>query len=161
IVMGRPYAMVGARDYQAMKDELKPIVADALADLRSRYDVVVCEGAGSPAEINLRAADLTNMGLARAADLPVLLVGDIDRGGASASVLGTLAALEPEDQRHIAGYVINKFRGDESILAPGLEQITGRTGRPVLGVLPFVEDLTIDAEDSLGIRSSDDGTFDV
>ena len=163
IVMGKPYATVGARDYQELKDELKPIVAGALQDLRARYDVVVCEGAGSPAEINLRAADLTNMGLARAADLPVLLVGDIDRGGVFASLLGTVAALEPADQRHIAGFVINKFRGDDSILAPGLEQITGLTGRPVLGVLPFVENLTIDAEDSLAIERphDSDGTLDV
>jgi adenosylcobyric acid synthase len=161
VVMGKPHATVGARDYYAMKDELRPIVAGALADLRSRYDVVVCEGAGSPAEINLREGDLTNMGLARAADLPVVLVGDIDRGGVFASLLGTVAALDPDDQRHIAGYVINKFRGDESILAPGLAQITAMTGRPVLGVLPYVEGLTIDAEDSLGITNSEDGTFDV
>jgi adenosylcobyric acid synthase len=153
IVMGRPYADVNARSYQELKDELRPIVSAALADLRSRYDVVVCEGAGSPAEINLRAADLTNMGLARAAGLPVVLVGDIDRGGVFASLLGTVAALEPEDQRHIAGFVINKFRGDDAILAPGLEQITGLTGRPVLGVLPFLEHLNLDAEDSLGIEA--------
>ncbi|UTI64126.1 cobyric acid synthase [Paraconexibacter antarcticus] len=167
IVMGRPYADVGARTYQGLKDELRPIVADALADLRVRFDVVVCEGAGSPAEINLRAADLTNMGLARAADLPVLLVGDIDRGGVFASLLGTVAALSAEDQRHIAGYVINKFRGDASILAPGLDQITALTGRPVYGVLPFAENLTIDAEDSLAIEApradveGDGGTLDV
>ncbi|MCW3013134.1 MAG: cobyric acid synthase [Solirubrobacterales bacterium] len=153
IVMGRPYADVDARSYQSLKDELWPIVAAALADLRARYDVVICEGAGSPAEINLRAADLTNMGLARAADLPVILVGDIDRGGVFASLLGTIVALAPEDQRHIAGLVINKFRGDPAILAPGLAQITGLTGRPVLGVLPFVENLSIDAEDSLGIEA--------
>jgi len=153
IVMGRPYASVGARGYQELKDELRPIVAEALADLRSRYDVVICEGAGSPAEINLRAADLTNMGLARAADLPVILVGDIDRGGVFASLLGTLVALEPADQRHIAAFVINKFRGDHTILAPGLEQITTLTGRPTLGVLPYVEGLGIDAEDSLAIQT--------
>jgi adenosylcobyric acid synthase len=153
IVMGRPYADVDARNYQELKDELRPVVAEALADLRARYDVVICEGAGSPAEINLRAADLTNMGLARAADLPVILVGDIDRGGVFASLLGTVAALAPEDQRHITGFVINKFRGDLSILAPGLEQITGLTGRPVLGVLPFAENLGIDAEDSLAIQA--------
>ncbi|MCW3000104.1 MAG: cobyric acid synthase [Solirubrobacterales bacterium] len=153
IVMGKPYADVSAGSYQDLKDELRPVVADALADLRARYDVVICEGAGSPAEINLRAADLTNMGLARAADLPVILVGDIDRGGVFASLLGTVAALAPEDQRHIAGFVINKFRGDASILAPGLEQITGLTGRPILGVLPFVENLSIDAEDSLAIEA--------
>ncbi len=153
VVMGRPYADVGARGYQELKDELRPIVASALADLRARFDVVICEGAGSPAEINLRAADLTNMGLARAAGLPVILVGDIDRGGVFASLLGTVAALAPEDQRHIAGFVINKFRGDHAILAPGLEQITGVTGRPMLGVLPWVEDLSIDAEDSLAIAA--------
>ena len=153
IVMGRPYAHVGARNYHDLKDELRPLVAEALADLRARYDVVVCEGAGSPAEINLRAADLTNMGLARAAGLPVILVGDIDRGGVFASLLGTIAALAPEDQRHIAGFVINKFRGDRALLAPGLEQITALTGRPVLGVLPFAEDLSIDAEDSLAIEA--------
>ncbi len=167
IVMGRPYASVSARSYQELKDELRPIVAEALEDLRARYDVVICEGAGSPAEINLRGADLTNMGLARAAGLPVLLVGDIDRGGVFASLLGTLVALEPADQRHIAGFVINKFRGDHGILAPGLEQITARTGRPTLGVLPYVEELGIDAEDSLAIeRARPDvagatGTLDV
>jgi adenosylcobyric acid synthase len=154
VVMGRPYADVSARSYQALKDELKPVVHDALADLRARYDVVVCEGAGSPAEINLRAADLANLGLARAAQLPVILVGDIDRGGVFASLLGTVAALAPGDQRHIAGFVINKFRGDEGILAPGLEQLESLTGRPTLGVLPFVEGLGIDAEDSLGVASS-------
>ena len=159
IVMGRPYADVGAGSYQSLKDELRPIVADALAGLRERYDVVVCEGAGSPAEINLRAADLTNMGLARAADLPVILVGDIDRGGVFASLIGTLVALAPEDQRHVAGFVINKFRGDLSILAPGLDQLAGLTGRPTLGVLPFAEDLGIDAEDSLAIAKPREGDF--
>jgi len=167
IVMGRPYADVGARTYQALKDELRPVVAAALADLRARFDVVVCEGAGSPAEINLRAADLTNMGLARAADLPVVLVGDIDRGGVFASLLGTLVALDPADQRHLTAFIINKFRGDETILAPGLDDLERRTGRPTLGVLPFVDDLGVDAEDSLAIerprpdRAGASGTLDV
>jgi adenosylcobyric acid synthase len=159
IVMGRPYADVSAHTYQALKDELRPVVANALADLRARYDVVVCEGAGSPAEINLRAADLTNMGLARAAGLPVILVGDIDRGGVFASLLGTLVSLAPEDQRHIAGFVINKFRGDEAILAPGLDQLERLTGRPTLGVLPFAEDVGIDAEDSLAVAAPRDGAW--
>ena len=153
VVMGRPYAAVDARSYQELKDELRPIVGAALADLRARHDVVICEGAGSPAEINLRAADLTNMGLARAAGLPVVVVGDIDRGGVFASLLGTLAALAPEDQRHIAGFVINKFRGDRGILAPGLEQLERLTGRPTLGVLPFRDGISIDAEDSLAIEA--------
>jgi adenosylcobyric acid synthase len=161
IVMGRPYADVDARTYHDLTGELRPVVAGALEDLRDRYDVVICEGAGSPAEINLRASDLTNMGLARAAGLPVILVGDIDRGGVFASLLGTLVALDPTDQGHVAGFVINKFRGDHQILAPGLDQLTAITGRPVLGVLPYARDLEIDAEDSLGVsrpRSDVDGS---
>jgi adenosylcobyric acid synthase len=153
IVMGRPYADVDARSYQALKGELRDVVAGALADLRARHDVVICEGAGSPAEINLRAGDLANLGLARAASLPVLVVGDIDRGGVFASLFGTLALLEPADQALIAGFVINKFRGDPGILAPGLDDLRARTGRPVLGVLPFVEDLWMDVEDSLGLEA--------
>ncbi len=153
IVMGQPYADVDARSYQGLKAELRTIVAAALADLRARYDVVICEGAGSPAEINLRADDLANMGLARAADLPVIVVGDIDRGGVFGSLFGTLALLEPADQAHVAGFFINKFRGDESILAPGLEDLRARTGRPVLGVLPWVEDLWMDVEDSVALEA--------
>jgi adenosylcobyric acid synthase len=151
IVMGKPYTDASARSYQQLKHELRPIVADALADLRARFDVVVCEGAGSPAEINLRHADLTNMGLARAAGLPVLLVADIDRGGMFASLFGTLALLEAADQAHVAGFVVNKFRGDRSILDPGIEQLTELTGRPTLGVLGHVEDLWMDVEDSLAL----------
>jgi adenosylcobyric acid synthase len=151
IVMGRPYADASARSYQQLKHELRGIVAAALADLRARFDVVVCEGAGSPAEINLRHADLANMGLARAAGLPVLLVADIDRGGMFAALFGTLALLEPADQAHVAGFVINKFRGDQAILDPGLAQLQELTGRPTLGVLPHVDDLWIDAEDSLAL----------
>jgi adenosylcobyric acid synthase len=151
IVMGKPYADAGAHAYQELKQELRPVVAAALSDLRARFDVVVCEGAGSPAEINLRHADLTNLGLAREAELPVLLVADIDRGGMFASLFGTLALLDPADQAHVAGFVVNKFRGDQSILAPGLAQLQELTGRPTLGVLPHVEDLWMDAEDSLAL----------
>src|SRR4051812_10290238 len=153
VVMGHPYADAGARSYQAMKDALRPIVATALAGLRERFDVVVCEGAGSPAEINLRDADLTNMGLARAANLPVIVVADIDRGGVFASLFGTLALLDPSDQAHVAGFVINKFRGDASILAPGVARIEELTGRPVLGVLPHLEDVWLDVEDSLALEA--------
>jgi adenosylcobyric acid synthase len=153
VVMGQPYADADARSYQQLKHELRPVVAGALADLRARYDVVVCEGAGSPAEINLRHADLTNMGLARAAGLPVLVVADIDRGGVFASLFGTLALLDREDQAHVAGFVINKFRGEHAILAPGLEELDRRTGRPTLGVLPYVEDLWMDVEDSLALEA--------
>jgi adenosylcobyric acid synthase len=153
MVMGRPYADASARSYQELKHELRPIVAEALADLRGRFDVVVCEGAGSPAEINLRDADLVNMGLARAAELPVLLVADIDRGGMFASLFGTLALLDPADQAQIAGFVVNKFRGDRSILDPGLARLRELTGRPTLGVLPHVEDLWMDVEDSLALEA--------
>jgi adenosylcobyric acid synthase len=151
IVMGRPHAYADARSYQELKHELRPVVASALAGLRERFDVVVCEGAGSPAEVNLRDSDLVNMGLAREAGLPVVVVADIDRGGVFASLFGTLALLDASDQAHVAGFVINRFRGDESILAPGLERIEALTGRPVLGVLPHVQDLWMDAEDSLAL----------
>ncbi len=151
VVMGRPYADAGARSYQQLKAELAPVVASALAGLRERYEVVVCEGAGSPAEVNLRSDDLANMGLAREAGLPVVIVADIDRGGVFASLLGTLALLDGADQALVAGFVINKFRGDASILAPGLERLQELTGRPVLGVLPHAEDLWMDAEDSLAL----------
>jgi len=123
VVMGQPYATASARSYQELKRELQPIVDGALADLRSRFDVVVCEGAGSPAEINLRDGDLTNMGLARRNDMPVIVVADIDRGGVMASLFGTLALLDPADQAHVSGFVVNKFRGDLSILEPGLVRL--------------------------------------
>ena len=135
LVMGKPYADATARSYQELKHELKQPVVDALTDLRARYDVVVCEGAGSPAEINLRAGDLANMGLARAANLPVLVIGDIDRGGVFPSLFGTLALLEPEDQALIAGFLINKFRGDPSILDPGLEMLHNITGRRTYAII--------------------------
>jgi adenosylcobyric acid synthase len=160
IVMGRPYADADARSYQRMKADLAPLVADALASLRERYEVVVCEGAGSPAEINLRDGDLANMGLARAAGLPVIVVADIDRGGVFASLHGTLALLAPEDQAHVCGFVINRFRGDPGILAPGVAEIEARTGRPVLGVLPFLAGAVLDAEDSLALeRPAPDSEF--
>ena len=151
ILRGRPWTMASARSYQGMKKDLLPVVLEALEDLRGRFDVVVCEGAGSPAEINLRPHDLANMGLARAAGLPVILVGDIDRGGLFASLYGTLALLSAEDQRLISGFVVNKFRGDPAVLAPGLESLTRLTGRPFLGTLPYVSGLELDGEDSLSL----------
>jgi adenosylcobyric acid synthase len=151
VVRGKPWATASAKSYGGMKRELLPIVLDSLEDLRSRFDVVVCEGAGSPAEINLRENDLANMGLARAAGLPVLLVGDIDRGGLFASLYGTLALLSPEDQALLSGFLVNKFRGDPAVLEPGLREMTALTGRPFLGTLPFVRGLGIDGEDSLAL----------
>lgn len=153
IVMGRPMSHTTAATYQRRRGQLHGVVADALADLRSRFDVVICEGAGSPAEINLRVGDLANMGLARTADLPTLVLGDIDRGGVFASLYGTLALLEPADQALVAGFVINKFRGDPELLIPGLERLAALTARPTLGVLPWVDGLWIDAEDSLALQA--------
>ncbi|MBN9793830.1 cobyric acid synthase CobQ [Pseudonocardia sp. TMWB2A] len=149
VVRGRADGQVSALSYRHRTAALSDVVADSLARLRARHDVVVCEGAGSPAEINLRATDLANMGLARRNDLPVLVVGDIDRGGVLAHLFGTLAVLDPADQALIAGFVINKFRGDPRLLEPGLDRLRELTGRPTLGVLPFAEGLWLDAEDSL------------
>lgn len=157
IVMGHAVTDVDARSFQDLKPKLIPVVLDALASLRSRFDVVVCEGAGSPSEINLRANDLVNMGLARAAGLPVILVGDIDRGGVFASLFGTLALLDRDDQALIAGFVINKFRGDLSVLQPGIAELSQLTGRKCFGVLPWVKGLWLDVEDSLALESPRDG----
>jgi adenosylcobyric acid synthase len=153
VVRGKVTGSVGAADYFQHRAELASVVADELASLRSEFDAVICEGAGSPAEINLRATDLANMGLARAADLPVVLVGDIDRGGLLAHLFGTVAVLEPDDQRLIAGFVVNKFRGDSTLLAPGLDQLHRMTGRPTYGVIPYSDGLWLDAEDSLSVRA--------
>ena len=153
LLMGKPYAEATARSYQGSAGSLRQPVLDALDSLRARFDAVICEGAGSPAEINLRERDLANMGLARAAGLPVLLVGDIDRGGVFASLIGTLAVLDAEDQRHVAAFLINKFRGDATLLAPGLEMAYALTGRRTIGVLPWCEGLWLDAEDSLALQA--------
>src|SRR4051794_34185423 len=151
VLLGHPVAEAGALDYRELRPRLLAAVLESLADLAARHDVVVCEGAGSPAEINLREGDIVNMGLARAAGLPVIVVGDIDRGGVFAALYGTLALLAPADQEHLAGWVINKFRGDERLLRPGLDMLVSLTGRPVLGVLPWVPGLWLDAEDSLDL----------
>jgi adenosylcobyric acid synthase len=149
VVMGRPLATASATSYQTLKKQLFETVLGAYDDLRSRFDAVVCEGAGSPAEINLRENDLVNLGLARARNLPALVVGDIDRGGVLAAFHGTVALLDAADQALICGFIVNKFRGDQSVLDPGLRMIEGFTGRPVLGVLPYLRDVWLDAEDAL------------
>ncbi|GJF30836.1 cobyric acid synthase [Kitasatospora sp. NE20-6] len=153
VLLGRPVAEVGALDYRERKPVLLERALECLADLRGRYDVVVCEGAGSPAEINLRDRDIANMGLATAANLPVVVVGDIDRGGVFAAMYGTLALLSAQDQALVAGWFVNKFRGDARLLAPGLEMLEGLTGRPVLGTLPMLPGLWLDAEDSLDLST--------
>ncbi len=153
VVRGKPVGTVRAGDYFAHRDHLGTVIAEDLASLREEFDVVLCEGAGSPAEINLRATDLANMGLARAANLPVVVVGDIDRGGLLAHLFGTVAVLDPQDQALIAGFIVNKFRGDPALLAPGLDQLRALTGRPTYGVLPYSDDLWLDAEDSLSVTA--------
>jgi adenosylcobyric acid synthase len=157
VVMGQAVAELDAGAYQELKPRLRTVVLDALAGLAGRFEVVLCEGAGSSAEINLRADNLVNLGLARAAGLPVVVVGDIDRGGVFASLFGTLALLDRADQALVAGFLVNKFRGDPAILAPGLEQLGRLTGRPVLGVLPWRPGLRLDAEDSVELVTPTDG----
>ncbi len=154
VVRGQVAGTVSAADYMQHRERLAGVVAAELATLRADYEAVICEGAGSPAEINLRATDLANMGLARAANLPVVLVGDIDRGGLLAHLFGTVAVLEPDDQALIAGYIVNKFRGDPALLAPGLEQLAALTGRPTYGVLPYTDELWLDTEDSVSVLAN-------
>ncbi|MGW3914852.1 cobyric acid synthase [Streptomyces sp. NPDC005070] len=141
----------GERLRGGRQEALLATVLDCLAQLRGTYDAVICEGAGSPAEINLRRTDIVNMGVARNAGLPVLVVGDIDRGGVFASFFGTVALLSPEDQALVAGFLVNKFRGDVSLLEPGLDMLHGLTGRRSYGVLPFQHGLGIDEEDGLRV----------
>ncbi|KFN07981.1 cobyric acid synthase [Paenibacillus macerans] len=150
VVHGQPLKRLSAADYrEKFLPEAKPLVMDALNRLRRQYDIVLMEGAGSPAEINLKQRDIVNMNLAGWADAPVILVGDIDRGGVFAFLVGTLELLEPEERARVKGFIINKFRGDLSLLQPGLDWLERRTGIPVLGVLPYLPDLDIEAEDSV------------
>lgn len=151
IVRGKSVGNRSAVAYYAEKSALKPLVKEIYDSLAAEYDIIVIEGAGSPAEINLKQDDLVNMGMAEMANAPVLLVGDIDRGGVFAALYGTVALLEPEEQNRIRGLIINKFRGDVSILQPGLEMLEELVQKPVIGVVPFTP-LDIDDEDSLSER---------
>jgi adenosylcobyric acid synthase len=152
VLMGRPVGELSAKGYHGgrQRELFEPVMA-CLEELRGTYDAVICEGAGSPAEINLRRTDIVNMGIARAAQLPVLVVGDIDRGGVFAQFFGTTALLSPKDQALVAGYLVNKFRGEVSLLEPGLEMLLGLTGRRTFGVLPYAHGLGIDEEDGLRV----------
>lgn len=151
IFMGKVHKNMSAAEYHAFKPELKHMVKKAYQELSDAYDIVVLEGAGSPAEINLRENDLVNMGMAELSDSPVLLVGDIDRGGVFASIYGTIMLLTEEERKRVKGVIINKFRGDIEILKPGLDMIEDLTGIPVLGVVPYTH-LQIEDEDSLSER---------
>ena len=155
IVNGQVRGNMRAMEYYAKKREFLPDVLAAYESLNREYDVVVIEGAGSPAEINLKQDDFVNMGLARLVDAPVLLIGDIDRGGVFAQLYGTIALLEPDERARVKGTIINKFRGDRSILEPGLRQLEALCGVPVAGVVPYAQ-VDIDDEDSLSSRFTRD-----
>ncbi len=149
VVMGRPTEVVDALTYQSAKLQYLGTVLEAFDSLRARFDVVVCEGAGSPAEINLSAHDIVNLGFAAERDIPAILIGDIERGGVFAAFYGTVVLQPPERRPLLRGLVINKFRGDPSLLVPGIEQIEKLCGVGYLGTIPHSEGLGLDAEDSL------------
>lgn len=162
IVQGEVYKNMGAREYFAYKKELIPEIEKAFRELEQYADIIVIEGAGSPAEINLKKQDIVNMGMAQIVDAPVLLVGDIDRGGVFAQLLGTLMLLEPEEKERVKGLIINKFRGDKTILDPGIEMLESRGNVPVVGVVPYME-LSLEDEDSMSDRFSNrkEGLIDI
>jgi adenosylcobyric acid synthase len=153
IVMGRPWRTLDAAGYQQAKPSLLNLVLEQLAALRARFDVVLCEGAGSPAEINLLDGDIVNLRIAREAGLAAIVVGDIDRGGVFAALFGTVALLPDDLRATVAGFLINKLRGDPTLLAGGPEELARRTGIPTLGVLPWMAGLGLDAEDSLALSA--------
>ncbi|HEV8079020.1 MAG TPA: cobyric acid synthase, partial [Marinobacter sp.] len=162
ILRGQVHGNMDALDYHGYKAQAMVAVMDAWHALSERFDVIIAEGAGSPAEINLRANDIANMGFAEAADCPVLLVGDIDRGGVFAQLVGTLELVSASEQNRTKGFIINRFRGDIALLEPGLDWLTERTGKPVIGVLPYLHGLIVDSEDSIGTSgSSETGALNV
>jgi adenosylcobyric acid synthase len=151
VVLGKSIGTMSAVEYHARKPELRTLIRECLTRLRQDCDLLLIEGAGSPAEINLKDRDIVNMSVARDAEAPVLLVGDIDRGGVFASFVGTMELLDPDERARIAAFVINKFRGDVALLRPGLEMLEARTRVPVLGVMPYLRQLRIADEDSLSL----------
>ena len=154
VVLGKPWRRVRAGEYYRHKRDLWPIVTAALDRLRRQYDLVIIEGAGSPAELNLKAGDIVNMPVARYARAPVLLVGDIDRGGIFAQLLGTLWLLEPEEQALVKGFIVNKFRGDPHLFTDGIRILEERGRRPVLGVIPYIPDLLLPEEDAATLTNT-------
>src|SRR3954447_16091433 len=154
IVQGRRVATLRARDYAKMKPSLMAPVLESFERLKARADLVLVEGAGSPAEVNLRAGDIANMGFARRADVPVVLVGDIDRGGVIAQLVGIKTVIDPADAAMIRGFIVNKMRGDPSLFDDGLAFIAARTGWPALGLLPFHPDAArLPAEDAVALKT--------
>jgi len=161
IIHGRVRAEMNARDYHHYKTVAMAAVLESHARLAQQYDCIVVEGAGSPAEINLRERDIANMGFAEAVDCPVVLVADIDRGGVFAHIVGTLACLSESERARIVGFVINRFRGDIALLEPGLDWLERETGKPVLAVLPYLHGLYLDAEDAVQPAQAGRGAFKV
>ena len=155
IVMGRPLAALEAREYYRHRTGFAEIVQNALQELRAKHDLIIIEGAGSPVEINLKKYDLVNMRVAELADAPVLLVGDIDRGGIFAALLGTLMLLRPEERERVKGLIVNKFRGDITLWHEGERMLAERAGVPVLGTIPFIHNLRLAEEDAVAL---DEGT---
>ena len=153
VVSGKVVGTMSAAEYHRRKEELWPVVEESLRRLLAAHDLVIIEGAGSPVEVNLKDADIVNMRVARAARAPVILVADIDRGGVFAALVGTMELLEPEERDLVAGFVVNKFRGDPALFTPGVSFIEARLHRPVLGVVPWIADLSLPEEDSLGVPS--------
>ena len=167
VLLGKPVQSAGASYFSNMKPHLWKAVSESLDKLREQYDIVVIEGAGSPAEVNLKRTEIVNMRVARYANAPVLLAGDIDRGGVFASLVGTLELLEPEERDCIRAFIINKFRGDITLLKPGLRFLEERTGISVAGVVPYFRDIHIPEEDAVSLeervrmKSKDDYLLDV
>src|SRR6202044_1307928 len=152
VVRGKIWGTLSASDYHLRRvEELMPIVRESYETLAKEYDVIVIEGAGSPAEINLKHHDIVNMRIAELADARCLLVGDIDRGGVFAALLGTIELLDPAERDRIHGFCINKFRGDLSLLEPGVRMMEERLGKPCLGVVPYLSNLALEEEDSVGL----------
>ncbi|MGM0594627.1 MAG: cobyric acid synthase [Pseudomonadota bacterium] len=149
IIHGKALAQMQAQDYHHYKRTAMQAVLDSHRRLSEQYELVIVEGAGSPAEVNLRQGDIANMGFAEAVDCPVILVADIDKGGVFAQIVGTLELLSQSERERIAGFIINRFRGDIALLQPGLDWLEARTGKPVLGVLPYLHDLHLEAEDAV------------
>jgi adenosylcobyric acid synthase len=152
IVNGKPRAELEAGAYQDFKKELLPDVLRAYQRLHAQFDVIIVEGAGSPAEVNLRANDIANMGFAEAADVPVAIVADIDRGGVFAHLTGTLACFSESERSRTLGFIINRFRGERALLEPGIDWLRASSGKPVFGVLPYLNGLALDEEDALPVQ---------
>ncbi len=159
VVHGKVRADMDARDYDQYKTVAMSAVLESYARLQQQYDCIIVEGAGSPAEVNLRARDIANMGFAEAVDCPVILVADIDRGGVFAHFIGTLECLSESERNRIIGFVINRFRGDITLLEPGLDWLEQKTGKPVLAVLPYLHGLMLDAEDAIQMKQNNTGKF--